>query len=139
MRSPLLASVLALPLALSTAACASSGGLEARSAADADASPEAAAEPQAEVDVAGAAGEGLKTATYTTAAAFILVGKVVGASAVAVGSTVGSLFSEGPSGAAAAWEKGARRARVVARREARYTAETADEGAAATRGEAGRQ
>jgi hypothetical protein len=67
MRSPLLASVLALPLALSTAACASSGGLEARSAADADASPEAAAEPQAEVDVAGAAGEGLKTATYTTA------------------------------------------------------------------------
>lgn len=138
MRSSPLALLFALPLALSTAACASSGGLPAPSAATADAEAPAAA-PEAEVDVAGTAGEGLKTATYTTAAAFILVGKVVGASAVAVGSTVGSLFTEGPSGAAAAWEKGARRTRVVARREARYTAETADEGAAATRGEAGRQ
>lgn len=135
MRSSLVA--LVLPLALSTVACASSGGLGARSAADA---PEVSAgEPEADVDVVGTAGEGLKTATYTTAAAFILVGKVVGASAVAAGSTVGSLFTEGPSGAAAAWEHGARRTRVVARREARYTAETADQGAAATRGEAGRQ
>lgn len=135
-----LAPVLVLGLALSSVACASTEGVGAGIQSPADvASSSEEASPTADPDVAGTAGEGLKTATYTTAAAFILVGKVVGASVAAVGNTVGSLFTEGPSGAAAEWEKGARRTRVVARREARYTAETADQGAAATRTEAGKQ
>ena len=77
--------------------------------------------------------EAAKTGVYATGAAFILAGNVAVAGTETAGMAVGGLVTGGTEGAARAWEKGARHTRVVARRDARYTVETVDEGANATR------
>jgi hypothetical protein len=90
-----------------------------------EASASASAAPsRGTVDVvAGAVGTGGKTA----GAAAILAGKVALEGTKTAGTTVGAFFTSGSDAAAAAWSRGARRTRVVARDQARYTRDTASE------------
>ncbi len=132
MRNPL---PIALLASFSMACASSEQALSPRTADDAGSTSDPPTSLADDVSAAvDSSGEAAKTGAYTTAAAFILAGNVAVAGAQAAGMTVGGLVTGGTEGAARAWEKGARHTRVVARRDARYTVETVDEGTSVTGG-----